>query len=188
MSAAEIKEFMKGFMEFECDNGKITDLLKRVQEVIAKIPGDLHSDEVTNAQFKRKLFKEFNGYLKEAVRDILKEGNIHQDNFKEWLEEEVATVLEDTQTNESMKLWDEYFDPLNDLYGDMTACIYDYYEENYGGGNISNFKPYNGPSNFMPYSGPSISVRPAGRRSKRSNRKTRRSNRKSRRNNSRRRR
>jgi hypothetical protein len=94
MSAAEIKEFMKGFMEFECDDGKITDRLKRVREAIAKIPGDLHSDEVTNAQFKRKILKEFNNYLADAVRDILKEGNIQEDNFKEWLEEEVATVFE----------------------------------------------------------------------------------------------
>lgn len=195
MSAEQIQEFRNGLLAFECNGVTFRTLITNCQNSVNNLPADLHSQELTNARLKAQILREFRTFINENIKDYIEHGNIMGGNFKETLEELVAGVVADHQSNNAIKLWNTEFEPLVDIYESMVECMDEYYNtvwapnngNNNGNNNANNANNENpGVPAVAARNAPPVAndpVPPIGGR--RSNRKSQR-NRKSRRNNSRR--
>ena len=192
MSAQQIQEFRNGLLAFECNGVTFRTLITNCQNSVNNLPADLHSQELTNARLKAQILREFRTFINENIKDYIEHGNIMGGNFKETLEELVAGVVADHQSNNAIKLWNTEFEPLVSMYDSMVECMDEYYNavwapNNNGNNNANNANNENpGVPAVVARNAPPVAndpVPPIGGR--RSNRKSQR-NRKSRRNNSRR--
>lgn len=210
MSVEQRQAFISGLVQFACNEETFATLKTNFLAGINNIPANLHSEALTNAQFKAQILRGLRDFVKDGVIDYIEHGRVMGGNFTEWLEELAAEVVPDHQANNAIRLWDTHFSPLVDIFESMMECMDNYYHTEWapahnngngnGNGNVNNEDPAGPADNAlappaMPPAGndPAAPVEnpnePAsvvgGRRSRRKSRRNR-LNRKSRRNNSRR--